>query len=950
MGPNSRKRAAFAAAAGLSLLALGGLLGGAESLLGLLTKAEARYQLRVGSRLRAAGVLAAWDFDDVRPRELVSGGAVVTGGTRLVAGHAGSARSFPAGEHGVIRTTFPLPALGGRYSVSAWLRFGQEAPNQQIFPYLSVQEGKLVLKLSGPETLAWPIPVRGRFFHVAIAVDGTAGRAALFVDGAPVGDLPARAPAHPARMLTFGQDRWTPPPSFALDEVSLWDRPLAPGEVLELSRLRRSLADRHALAATTRLRLVRQARGAYRAFLLAADLFNPALHESRIYASGLPAYALSLSRDDVRQFNTYFNTLAANGLTAPGSSKKRRVELLEGDRPRAAVMELIAGEDTPGAAKWTFSLGILSEEDEVERRVFVRPIEGTPFLLTTLAGRLARACGIDAAPPELCVVSVNGTFEGLHQCFEDSAERGPRWLAAPGQAQALLRRLPLFREEALGEFDRLAAAWERAVRSDRKSNLSSRELLHEVTAQRRQLEELLTDRTARSDAALVRRVRDYLDGGLFLGDNAHATLVVGDLDLSLRLVNGAALSFTSLTPAVLGDDGRLAPEVREETPAALRVTIASGAARETRDLSFSVLPRRRLPVLRVTTPADLQIGVTAPGLVELIEGDDRRSGLLEAKVRLRGNTSLHRARNLKKYYRVELDRPLDVPGVGRTRHLYLTSGWRDVTLMRDRLSYDLFRSFSAPGKPRFAVHSRFVEVVLNGDYRGVYSLTDRVDESLLGFPKQARGADRPVLYKAVGDQANFKTPLRGAYVQEFPSWRDGEHWDPFEKLIGFIGRSSPAEFRDRIERLVDVDEIIDFELLLLLTADLEGGNYNLYLARGGNPGDRFFVVPWDYDMTFHGAGLPSNHLIGRLHRDLPGYRRRVAERWAALREAHLSERQLMERIDALAAELAPGVGRNYRRWPPTPGETWESEVLKLRTYIRERLPFLDKHLRTPGKT
>jgi hypothetical protein len=261
--------------------------------------------------------------------------------------------------------------------------------------------------------------------------------------------------------------------------------------------------------------------------------------------------------------------------------------------------------------------------------------------------------------------------------------------------------------------------------------------------------------------------------------------------------------------------------------------------------------------------------------------------------------------------------------------------------MRERLSYDLYRSFSEPGRPRFSPHVRYVELVVNGDYKGVYNLSDRVDGSLLGFGKKGAENPRPVLYKAIGEQANFHTPVREAYVQKIPDWRDGEHWEPFDALIGFIGRSTPEEFRARAEKVLDVESVIDFEILLRLTNNLEGRNYNLFLARGAGPEARFFIVPWDYDMTFHSAAVPSNFLLDRLRRDLPGYGRRVHERWQALRRDRLSEQGVMKRIDDLEAELAEGIGRNYQRWPPAPGETWPGEVLKLREYIKARLPLLD---------
>ena len=266
--------------------------------------------------------------------------------------------------------------------------------------------------------------------------------------------------------------------------------------------------------------------------------------------------------------------------------------------------------------------------------------------------------------------------------------------------------------------------------------------------------------------------------------------------------------------------------------------------------------------------------------------------------------------------------------------------------MRDRLAYDLFRSFSEPGKPRYSPHVQTVELVVNGDYKGIYNLVDRVDADLLDFGKGAAGADRPVLYKAKGGQANFTIPDRGAYVQKVPDWRDGEYWGPFDTLITFIGQSTPETFREGVERVIDVDNVIDFEILLKLTSNFEGNNFNLFLARKGGPDARFFIVPWDYDMTFYKHTIPSNALIERLHRDLPGYSRRVLDRWRALRGNQLSEREVMARIDALGAELAEGVERNYRRWPNTPGETWPGKVQELRAFVVERLRRLDAHFAT----
>ena len=560
MNQGVRRKIGFAAAAGLVVLVLAGLLGGADFLLDSLAKVVDLGERGVGGKLRRAGVLAYWDFDDVRPRERVGRTAVVTGGTRLVAGRNGSARSFLPKEHGLIRTAVPLSALGARFSFSCWLRFPEAIPDQQIFQYLAVKDGKLVLQL--PARKFSPGPPRSGGASSTSRSRSTLPTSGLVCTstgsrwassrcgrcGTAAGSLFRAGQVYAAAVFRAGRGLGLGPPP------RTGGGPAAEPAALAARR-------RQSLPRVIALRLAQAARDSYRAFLLAADLFNPSLHESRIFAARLPSYALALSRNDVKHFTRYFNEREENGLNAPGSSKSRRVEFLEGGRMRSAAMELVAA-DSGGPrriAEVDVHAGAALRRRRTRAQGLLRPIEGLPYLLEMLAGNLARECGLPAAAPELCTVSVNGTFEGLHLCSEVGRDHGPLRLSAPGALQALLQRAPVFRDEVLREFDRLASALERRCCSDRKSPLTSREIMHGIRSQRRLLEAALPDRTTRSDEALVARVAGHLREDLFLGDNPHATLVVGDLDLSTRRINGADLAFESLTPTVLGSDGRVAP-------------------------------------------------------------------------------------------------------------------------------------------------------------------------------------------------------------------------------------------------------------------------------------------------------------------------------------------------------------------------------------------------------
>ena len=121
----------------------------------------------------------------------------------------------------------------------------------------------------------------------------------------------------------------------------------------------------------------------------------------------------------------------------------------------------------------------------------------------------------------------------------------------------------------------------------------------------------------------------------------------------------------------------------------------------------------------------------------------------------------------------------------------------------------------------------------------------------------------------------------------------------------FTSRAGPEEFARGIADRVDLDNAIDFLLLLNFAQNMDGRTTNFYLGRDGAPGARFFFIPWDYDHTFDRDDVAwlSNHLFDRLERDLPGFHDRLCARWRELRQGPLADRALEDRIDAMEARL-----------------------------------------------
>ena len=364
------------------------------------------------------------------------------------------------------------------------------------------------------------------------------------------------------------------------------------------------------------------------------------------------------------------------------------------------------------------------------------------------------------------------------------------------------------------------------------------------------------------------------------------------------------------------------------------------------DAKEAIVPDRKVPcAVQLSMPPGAEGGDPAP---------------LTGVIRIRGATSQGYE---KKSYGLTLDAPAQWLGMRESKQWILNAAAVDRSLMRHKLSYDLFLSLSSPNAERFAAASRFVEVKLNGNYNGAYLLMERVDRALLKLRNFDPGApSHACIYKAVDHSANFSQAGHGGYEQVEPDPLARSYWEPLDELNRFVSGSSDTEFRDPqkgIAARLDIDNAIDFQLLVLLTSNVDGITKNYVLSRdAATPAataPRFFFVPWDYDATFGRSwdatrvgpdAWLSNHLFDRLHGD-PAFRQRFATRWKQLREREFSIATLHRLVDDNAKTLGAAAQRNAARWKTIPYPdrlTFEQDIAQMKDWIAARVTWLDAEI------
>jgi len=240
-----------------------------------------------------------------------------------------------------------------------------------------------------------------------------------------------------------------------------------------------------------------------------------------------------------------------------------------------------------------------------------------------------------------------------------------------------------------------------------------------------------------------------------------------------------------------------------------------------------------------------------------------------------------------------------------------------------------------------------VELFLNGEYFGIYMLGEKVDRKLHDLSKHTG-----VMYKAINHDGSLKKDGHSGFEQIYP--KKDTTWLPMEKLRAFIMDSSDEDFAEHIAEKVDIDNAIDFFILMMITSACDNITKNYYISRHSTE-SLFFFTPWDMDGSFGRSWdgsrkedfnpMGRNLLFKRLREtNAENYVDRLKTRWNDLKKGILSADSLKKKFETYKEDLiySGAVERDKKRWPDR--ETFEDDVKYIKLWIDERFELTDKRL------
>jgi hypothetical protein len=390
--------------------------------------------------------------------------------------------------------------------------------------------------------------------------------------------------------------------------------------------------------------------------------------------------------------------------------------------------------------------------------------------------------------------------------------------------------------------------------------------------------------------------------------------------------------------------------------------------------------RSKLPLVVIRAPKAIRNDPKVAARMRVIHRPGRRANNVSDKpnqyagrigIELRGHSSQSFP---KKSYGLELrdrrggGRDVGLLGMPEDDDWVLTANYSDKSLMRNALAYRAARELTG----RYAPRTRHVEVVLNGNYRGVYLLTQALElgegrveaedgwmlELVFGY--QALG-ERRFKSAHTGRPLLFTDPDEPSKAEARAIRRDAARFE--RALYGKRFRHPRRGWRAH----VDPAAAMDYVLLQELFGNQDAFHASTYFHRP--PGGRIVFGPlWDFDIamgnttvtqfrTTTGWNMPGRPYVGRLWQDAR-FRRGLATRWRKLQAAGVRQR-LGAMVTSDARRLRGPQARNFRRWPilgryvwPNPVDprtgryrpTWASEVAYLRRWLNARITWMNRAL------
>jgi hypothetical protein len=486
-------------------------------------------------------------------------------------------------------------------------------------------------------------------------------------------------------------------------------------------------------------------------------------------------------------------------------------------------------------------------------------------------------------------------------------------------------------------------------------------------------------------------------------DTVAPTLtLLGEANVSIDVGDGYLDAGAVATDDIDGDITAnivLSGSVDSDTPGEYRLTYTvSDKAKNTAELVQRLVVVLPDPILQVNIQTNGVGIVDEPKILATMSITDHGESVYQGNIgiEIRGSSSQQFD---KKSYGFETwdsdgnDLKVALAGFAEEEDWILYGPYSDKSLVRNVLIYDLANQLD-----RYAVKTKFSELSINGDYRGLYVLMEKIkrDKNRVNVSKlksddisggyiikidKVTGENQDIEFSFASAFDGFGDPKGSQKIQflyEYPDPEDIEeeqknyiqtYYRDFEQALMSADFSDPDH---GYRKYIDVPSFIDFFLLNELSNNVDAYRISTFMHK--EKGEKLKMGPiWDFNIAFGNAdycrGETTDNWAYRFNAHCPDDPSRVPfwwgrllqdeyfvtalkNRWTVLRSAALSASNIDATLQKHAKRLkhAAVVDKNFGRfnilgtyvWPNFfIGDSYEEEIDYLQQWIARRTTWMD---------
>ena len=352
--------------------------------------------------------------------------------------------------------------------------------------------------------------------------------------------------------------------------------------------------------------------------------------------------------------------------------------------------------------------------------------------------------------------------------------------------------------------------------------------------------------------------------------------------------------------------------------------------------------------------------------IEGVEAFGSVDSQLPLEIRGRGNWTWNGFD--KKPYRLKFGTKTAILGMNKSKHFALMANADDeLSGLRNAVGYELARMIGMPWTPS----AKPVEVVLNGEYIGLYFLTEtiRVDSDRVNIVEQL-------------DEETDPTAITGGWLVEIDNYDTDPHVRITEgngeriiftyKTPEILSTAQEEYLRNQMttidaaiynedkndnewENYIDLDRLVRFYIVQEILDNAESFHGSCYMHRDMGDNQKWMFGPvWDFGNTFRrGSGWfiyeypPYGQTWIAEIAKYPHFQEKVSEIWKELRAGNFDD--IYTYIDNYVSAYEKAIQADDVRWPDYGSQNVTGDGTTMKNNIRERAKFLAEHWGDAGK-